>query len=113
MERSEIISALKQLVALMVKGEIQHVVALSQNGRLSAGEIALAISDYPGTISMPPDAAFDDFCMYGVYEAKTEARKIEFDLWYDGKASDLTLSVDVSKGERGGLTMTIDDIHVL
>ena len=59
MQKSDILSCLKRLVALLVNDDIQQIVALTQNGRLSADEISIAISDYPGRLSMPPRMAAD------------------------------------------------------
>ena len=84
-----------------------------RNKRLSASEIEGAIKDYPGAITIPPESAYDSAYVYDVYDNNTQAQKIEFDLWYDDEASDLTLSVDVHKDEKGEFVIMIDDIHVL
>lgn len=104
---------LKNLVLLIVGAKFSEIVAREENGRLSARDIEEAIKDYPGAISVPPESAYDDAYIYDVYDADTEARKIEFDLWYDNESSDLTISVDVHKNRNGEFVISIDDIHVL
>lgn len=104
---------LKNLVALLVNSNFDEIVARNENGRLSKVEIETALKDYPGTISLPPESSYESACVYDVYDEKTEARQVEFDLWYDGEVSDLTLSADVRKDESGKFVITIDDIHVL
>ncbi|ODC02567.1 hypothetical protein BFW38_02400 [Terasakiispira papahanaumokuakeensis] len=110
---SEIKLLLKNLVLLIVGSRYAEIVNRGENGRLSASEMEDAINDYPGVITIPPDTAYDTAYVYDIYDNNTEARKIEFDLWYDDEVSDLTLSVDVHKDEKGDFVITIDDIHVL
>lgn len=104
---------LKSLVALLASSRFAEIVARNENGRLSQAEIETAIKDYPGAITLPPESAYESTCVYDVYDERAEARKIEFDLWYDDEVSDLTLSADVRKNESGELVISIDDIHVL
>ena len=104
---------LKNLVLMIVSSKFTEIVARGENGRLSASEIEGAIKDYPGAITIPPESAYDSAYVYDVYDNNTQAQKIEFDLWYDDEASDLTLSVDVHKDEKGEFVIMIDDIHVL
>lgn len=104
---------LKSLVALLVNSKFSEIVDQNENGRLSLTDIETALKDYPGTITLPPESAYDAACVYDMYDEKTEARQIEFDLWYDDEVSDLTLSVDVRKNDSGEFVISIDDIHVL
>lgn len=104
---------IKNLVELLVNSKFAEIVTRNENGRLSEDEIKVAINDYPGSITLPPDSAYDTVCVYDVYDESTEARKVEFDLWYDEEISDLTLSADIHKSESGEFVITIDDIHVL
>jgi hypothetical protein len=104
---------LQNLVYLLVNSKFAEIEARQENGRLSAGDIKKTLEDYPGAISFPPDSAYDSAYIYDVYDQTTEARKIEFDLWYDNTVSDLTLSADVHKDATGKFKISIDDIHVL
>lgn len=111
--KDDIIQVTKNLVTLLVNSRFGEVVNREENGRLSSEDIKNALDDYPGTITIPPDSAYQKMYIYDVYDEKSEARKIEIDLWYDGNVSDLTLSADVSKGIDGKYKISIDDIHVL
>jgi len=110
---SEIKVLLQNLVFLLVSSKYSEIVGRGENGRLSVDEIETAINDYPGKLTAPPNEAYDSAFVYEVYDKTSEARKVEFDLWYDNEPSDLTLSVDVHKDSNGVLTVSIDDIHVL
>jgi len=109
----EIVSVLKRLVERLVANDIDGLVRQGENGRLSMEEIVNTLQDYPGKISLPPDEAYSNAVEYAIYDKKLEARKVEFDLWFDGDVSDLTLSADVRRGDFGNLVISIDDIHVL
>lgn len=109
----EIVSVIKRLVESLVANDIDGLVRRGENGRLSKEEIINALQDYPGEISLPPDEAYSNAIEYAIYDKKLEARKVEFDLWFDGYESDLTLSADVRKGDSGNFVISIDDIHVL
>ncbi len=110
---SEIKLLLKNLVSLMVHSEISEIVLRKENGRLSEEEIRRALNEYPGSLCMPDDIAFDKAVSYEIYDDDNQARIIEFDLWYDGEESDLTLSIDAFKNIEGGFSISIIDIHVL
>jgi hypothetical protein len=105
--------SVKNLVILLVNHNFSSIEKNGFLGRLTKEEVETAISEYPGKISMPPDDAYQDIVVYDIYDKNNEARKVEFDLWYDGEVSDLTLSLNISKGERDELTVEIDDIHIL
>lgn len=109
----EVVSLVKKLVESLVANDIDGLVRRGENGRLSKEEIVNTLQDYPGEISLPPDEAYSNAVEYAIYDKKLEARKVEFDLWFDGDVSDLTLSVDVRKGGFGNFVISIDDIHVL
>ncbi|ABC29088.1 hypothetical protein HCH_02262 [Hahella chejuensis KCTC 2396] len=104
---------LESLVMLLVNSKFSEIVARNENGRLSQSEIEAALSDYPGVISLPPESTYSSAYIYDIYDDVTEARRIEFDLWYDGEVSDLTLSAEIKKNSSGKLVITIDDIHIL
>ncbi|EGR0592566.1 MULTISPECIES: DUF7668 domain-containing protein [Enterobacteriaceae] len=109
----EIVSVIKRLVESLVANDIDGMVRQGENGRLSKEDIFNTLQDYPGEISLPPDEAYSNAVEYAIYDKKPEARKVEFDLWFDGYESDLTLSADVRKGDSGNFVISIDDIHVL
>lgn len=104
---------LKNLVTLLAHSQFTEIVARNENGRLSRIEIETALKNYPGVMTLPPEQAYESVFVYDVYDVKTEARKIEFDLWFDDEVSDLTLSADIRKNEVGIFVIIIDDIHVL
>jgi len=113
MEKSEISEKLMELVGLLVSGKFQEIKDKKQNGRLTVEALRIAITQYPGVITIPPHHAFNNLELYAIHDQITEAQNAEFDLWYDGSPSDLTLSLCVSKGPSGDPLIEIEDIHVL
>ena len=80
------------------------------SGRLTAEQISTAIADYPGYITMPETQTFECFHSYGEYAGGW--RNIEFNLWYNSKPSDLTLSARI-RGIGSEAQFELTDIHVL
>ena len=64
---------MKGLVELLVRANFAAIVSQNQNGRLSQFEIELALTDYPGQLTMPPDQAYDAAEIYDVYDQQTQA----------------------------------------
>jgi hypothetical protein len=107
MQKIEIKKILKKLVKNISLCSYSLVFNSDKHKRLSTQEIEIAIISYKGNISVPPNNAFDLFYDYGKEDSNENF--IEFNLWFDGKESDLTLSVTFfSSGEY-----SIEDIHVL
>jgi hypothetical protein len=76
---------------------------------ISAAEIQLAIEEYPGMATIPPDSAFDKMDIYAI---NNKAISIDMDLWYDDKQSDLTLSCRLTEKD-GKIGYNIENIHIL
>ena len=106
-------SRIKELVVDLAQHRVDAIVATGRNGRLTKEEIALALSDYPGAITEPPEEAYDSVRLYDVHDEESGRRNAEFDLWYDGKESDLTLSLEIQNHKELGFLVVIDNIHVL
>ncbi len=110
MNQLDIKIVLRQCVEMLVLGNIHGVESAGMNGRLSVEEICLAIQDYPGTMTLPPASAYD---RAHIYMANADGwQNVEFELWYEGRESDLTLSIRVRDSVKGP-QLQIQDIHVL
>lgn len=110
---SEIKGLLKELVERLALNKIDLIMKSGQNGRLSEEEIKGAIDDYPGVISLPLENSYSDMVVFDIDNAYPNSRLGEFDLWFDGEVSDLTLSFEVRQDKGGRMFIQIDDIHVL
>lgn len=105
--------AVKEVVFLLVEGKFSEVVRLSKNGQLTEMEIALALSDYPGELTAPPERAFENVVVYEACDDCPEVRSAEFELWYDNQESDLSLCFQLRELQGGGYDLKLDDIRVL
>ncbi len=81
-------------------------------GRLTVSEFEKAIKEYPGKLTLPPDEAYQHLHYYPRKQKSDEEGIVEFELWFDEKESDLTLSATFIK-KRGTWRIRIDDLHVL
>lgn len=108
-DKTVLIPIVKEIVSRLVRHDYGAVVENDDVKRLSADEVKLAIEEYPGEITMPPDSAFEKMDIYG----KTDSWKsVDMDLWYNGSRSDLTLSVRIFEKE-GSVRYSVEDIHIL
>jgi len=105
---------LKRLVGDLVYKKYDKIVSDRRNGSLTIEEIDRALREYPGNITMPPEETFSDFHMYDHLRTQGDSScTVEFDLWYDSKQSDLTLSAEIVEENRREYGIRIENIHVL
>ena len=76
---------------------------------IPAADIQLAIEEYPGIATMPPNSAFNKMDIYVINDKEIS---IDMDLWYDDKQSDLTLSCRLIEKD-GKIDYSIESIHIL
>lgn len=107
MKKTKIKKILKDVIKKITMKDYNTVFENDKNKRLTIAEIETAIKEYKGNITYPPSGAFDNFYDYGSENDKENF--IEFNLWFDFKESDLTLSITIYESEE----YSIDDIHVL
>lgn len=108
----EQLKALKSLISDLVSGNFDSIQKNGRNGRLSLSEIKTALAEYPGTLSIMPDNAFQRASYYPRNNHEDSLGSADVNLWFDGERSDLTLLVDFTK-QDGIWHIAIDDIHVL
>ena len=107
MKNEKIKETLIEVVQNLSAGNYLNVYNNDLNKRLSINDMKRAINEYKGIINLPPLIAYDKF--YDYDNEYSEENFIEFNLWFDGEESDLTLSVTIY--EKGGYS--IEDIRVL
>ncbi len=108
MKKDKILPVLTMVIYRLCSKSYADLVYSDVCKLLSVDEIKEAIEDdYFGQITMPPVEALAIFDYYG--EEQDESNVIDFDLWYDGKKSDLTLTMTVFKSGD----YSIEGIHVL
>lgn len=108
MKYSFVRETVKNIVELLIARDFQLLWLNDLDQRITAEEMAEAISGY-GRMTTPPANSFEDINVY-LTDDPNEVR-IDFDLWFDGAKSDLTLkcTINNSKSKR----YSIDDIRML
>lgn len=109
MDENEIKSIVHKLVRNLVNKDYLAIYEEDNRKLLTADLIEEAIIEYPGNITMPPENAFDSI---DIYRISTNEVAIDFDLWYDNKKSDLTLSARLLKVDSIN-QYSIEGIHIL
>ena len=94
MDKAEAINVVKRVVINLVGKNYAGVVEEDSVKLIRVADIQLAIEEYPGIATVPPDSAFDKMDIYVIND---KVISIDMDLWYNDKQSDLTLSCKLTE----------------
>jgi hypothetical protein len=106
--------AVREIVTLLCRGDYYAVEQLTAGERLSAGELAQAVDDYPGTLQPPPSWEAAPLDVVPVTSADSPTWSVVVPLWtVEEGLSDLSLELTIRERREGGYIIGIDDLHVL
>lgn len=108
----EIEKVIRQIEVELVNKNFDQVVSLATESKLSARDIEDSLSEYGGRVTIAPDYVFHSLEIIPLSGSDPKSWVVDFDLWIDGKRSDLTLSMEVSV-TREGATYSINNLHVM
>ena len=101
--------AVKKIEFALVSKDYKEV-----SSRLSEREISDAIANYSKNrkITLAPQSAYNKL---EPIEMKFNPEKwiVDFDLWFNGEQSDLTVSLTVEKNGKGKYLAVLDNLHIL
>lgn len=99
---------------MLVQGDYEGLEHLTNGNRLTAAEMADGVTEYGGSLVLPPDSAFDSIDIVEVAGATPREWDARMSLWTaeEGK-SDLTLELTLRDSEEDQYHVQIDNIHVL
>lgn len=103
----------RKIIQHLVAGEFAELEKLSKGHRLTALEMAKALSDYGRTLILPPEDAYRLMDVVAVRNANPPRLSVEMPLWTQEEGrSDLGVSLTlIADGES--FEFELDDIHVL
>lgn len=103
----------REIVELLVAGKYAEVERITKRVRLSAEEMAKAISDYGRQLVIPPEEAFGLLDVVEVRNMQPPRWSVTMPLWTreEGR-SDLSLELTLIHGQNA-FDVELDDIHVL
>jgi hypothetical protein len=121
MFESEIKSKVKEVVELLVNKDYESLAKRGYISVLGIPDIKRVIFEYSefwaheGVLTVPPP---DDFNNIGIIEISRPQRAfkefhVDYDLWIDGKRSDLTLQCDAEVDRSGQVSIRLNDLHVM
>lgn len=111
MELLQIKSALQHIMRLLAEKEYTLIYAEDALKRITADELQLAIEEYGGNVTLPPEEAYDNIYIYTHDDAENECT-VEMYVWINQEQSDLTLSCDLAVDGKL-FQYAINDILVL
>lgn len=82
---------IKEIINNLINKKYNYIIEKSIEKRCNADDIKAEIDDYPGSLTLPPNEAFDNFEFYEI-ENKNE-QIVDFFLWFDDEQSDLMIQV--------------------
>jgi len=104
---------IRSVIDHLVAGKFTELEMLTKGQRLSAPEIARAISVYGRRLVVPPDDAFKLMDVVEVRNVKPPQWSVNMPLWTQEEGrSDLSIGVTLISYEEG-FKIELDDIHVL
>lgn len=103
----------RQVIEHLVAGKYAELETLTGRKRLSAQDMAKAISDYGRKLVSPPDDGFGLMDVVEVRDAQPRQWSVTMPLWtYEEGRSDLSIGVTLIADEKD-IRIELDDIHVL
>jgi hypothetical protein len=110
---SRIISAVRNIVALLVAKDYNGIARLTGARRCDADSIKSAVQEYGRQLVMPPDSVFDRLDSVRVANTELPQWSVRVDLWdIMGGRSDLSLELTVIV-DGANVIIECDGIHVL
>lgn len=110
MDKQVYLDIIKTIVGLLLIKDYEGVLRDDYAENLTPQEIEIAIKEYGGEITLPPEDSYNKMDVYEV-NGRDEV-SIDFNLWINNEESDLTLIVRIIN-KNGIPKYTIEDIHVL
>ena len=106
-------SVVRDLIRLLVAGDYAELERRSAGVRLTAGEIAGAVSEYPCRLVLPPPGGAPPLDVVPIAVASSPAWSVNVPLWTaeEGR-SDLTLQLTVHADPAAGYRVEIDNLLV-
>jgi len=109
-----LLSVVKAVVSMLVKGDYLGVEKLTEGKQLTAQEIEQAIKDYGAILIMPPDHAWENTDVIETENSNPRKWSVRFDLWAAREGqSDLSLELTLTESEAHHCQVEINGIHVL
>jgi hypothetical protein len=105
--------AIRAVEGALVRGDFRKVGSECRPSRLSAVAIGTALRQYGGQVIRAPSPVLKRQLAVRIRDSQLPRWAVDYDLWIDGKASDLTLSLTLVTAENGKLSALVDDLHVL
>ena len=104
----------REIVALLARGEYGAIERRTGGRRLSADELRTAVREYGRRIVAPPPEAGPSLVVVALSGPRPPPWSVDVTLWTaeEGR-SDLTLQLTVREAPGGGHDVEVDDLHVL
>lgn len=113
-KHATLVPPMRHLVELLVEKKYDEIERMTGGQRLSSAELRQAVIDYGRILTIPPEDAWSRLDVVEVKASNRPTFSVRFDLWANGKRSDLSIEVTfVEISPDGEFQVEVDDLHVL
>lgn len=105
--------SIKNIESALVSKNYDKAISDSVESRLTAEEVKNTVESYGGEITTAPDEYFRELYPIEIKNSAPTRYALDFDLWVNGKRSDLTLSLTLIPDKEGNFSVSVDDLYVL
>lgn len=110
----KIIEYCKNIVKILVEYDFEKLEKYHALSRVSKEDIIRVIKEYGGTLTDIPNEAYKTNAIEIYKYNDNSGYKVDIDLWFDYKRSDLTLQLDIKSDINGEIqSFIISDILVM
>jgi hypothetical protein len=111
MNSTKLRNTLALIVGLLSQRAFDELYRLDRTKRLLPNDLARALDDYGGQVTLPPSPAWD---YHFIPLDESDDVHVDCDLWINGQRSDLTVQCEVHDEEMDGrYAFSIDDLRVM
>lgn len=110
---SKIQALVRLITTMLLQADYDGIARLTNDCRLTSTELAHAIREYPGTLVLPPENAFQQLDVIEIAQAQPRAWSVNLKLWTAEEGqSDLTLRLTVRDGGKENYDVEVEDLLV-
>lgn len=101
---------IRKLTIALIEQDKSAISTYCKNDYLKPEYVFQEIREYPGKLTLPPEEAFIDYEELPIDFNNTV---VWFNLWFDGKKSDLIVEIRLTKSELDMIIINIQGLRVM
>jgi hypothetical protein len=108
----DLIKIVKEIESLFISESLDKLPLINATSRIGIDDLKKVIKEYGGKVTERPLDTIVGMEIIRLENTESEIYCIDYDLYFNGQHSDLTLSIEITKTD-GIYTTSIEDLHIL